>query len=366
MADALKDLYTPLLIEQVGRAIHRYHSEFDPLVFSKQVQNKHWPDMPLKSRMYHIVDMLKPNLPKDFNQASNILVSACQHFNGFEYMFFPGYFEKFGLNNLQTSLNALEKMTEFASAEFAIRPFIIQAPTETLARMQIWSLDTNEHLRRLASEGCRPRLPWAQALPSIKNDPSPILKILQSLKDDPSSYVQKSVANNLNDISKDHPNLTLDICRQWQGSSDASNWIIKHACRTLLKQSHAETLVLFGFEKPEHLSIADLKQDQAVAANGDFNFEFDIVSAKKQIGSLRIEYGIHFLRQNGNHNEKRFKIAEANYDEASKRIKKSYSFKPISTRRYYAGLQEFSLYLNGIEKYRGQFILQHSPTLLTK
>jgi 3-methyladenine DNA glycosylase AlkC len=88
----------------------------------------------------------------------------------------------------------------------------------------------NHDVRRLASEGCRPRLPWAMALPQFRKDPSPALPILEKLKNDESDYVRKSVANNLNEISKDHPQLVLDICERWYGQTANTDWLVKHAC----------------------------------------------------------------------------------------------------------------------------------------
>ena len=128
------------------------------------------------------------------------------------------HIEVYGLGYPEESLHALEQITRLVSAEFAVRPFILRDPDRTMEYFRRWSLDENATVRRLASEGCRPRLPWAVALPMFKKDPSPLLPILENLKDDASLYVRKSVANNLNDISKDHPDLVLELARVPRGA----------------------------------------------------------------------------------------------------------------------------------------------------
>ena len=148
-----------------------------------------------------------------------------------------------------------------------------------MSHMYNWAEDENFHLRRLASEGCRPRLPWAMSLPVFKKDPTPILKIMETLKDDPVEYVRMSVANNLNDISKDHPDVVLDICERWFGRSKNTDWIVKRACRTMLKAGNKRALLLFGFGDPDQLKVANLSFDRQTLAMGEelrFSFEIEL------------------------------------------------------------------------------------------
>ena len=166
--------------------------------------------------------------------------------DGLAYMFLPDYIEVYGIDDYETSVDALEFTTQFVSCEFAVRPFLIKYHEPMVAQMLAWSKHENHKVRRLASEGSRPRLPWAMAVPVLKKDISPILPILENLKADPSEYVRRSVANNLNDIAKDFPEVVLAIAARWTGISKETDAIIKHGSRTLLKQGHTEILAHYG------------------------------------------------------------------------------------------------------------------------
>ena len=172
---------------------------------SGYIFDNNWKDKALKQRMKHISASLHHYLPMQYSDAIQILMKSSSKFRGFQYMFFPGFVERYGLNQYETSIQALEHFTKHSSSEFAVRPFITKYNHKMMAQMEVWAESDNHPIRRLASEGCRPRLPWATALPEFKQDPAPILPILEKLKNDESEYVRRSVANNLNDISKDHP-----------------------------------------------------------------------------------------------------------------------------------------------------------------
>ncbi|MBC8080209.1 MAG: hypothetical protein H7X86_07675 [Gorillibacterium sp.] len=164
-------------------------------------------------------------------------------------MFFSDFVAIYGQEDAQWELSmlALERFTQRSSAEFAIRPFLLRNPGRVMGQMEIWSQHPNEHVRRLSSEGCRPRLPWGVSLPMFKRDPTPVLSILEHLKADPSLYVRKSVANNLNDIAKDHPGVVLETVRCWKGVDPKTDWIIRQGCRTLIRKADPEVLTLFGY-----------------------------------------------------------------------------------------------------------------------
>jgi 3-methyladenine DNA glycosylase AlkC len=155
---------------------------------------------------------------------------------GLVYIFLPDYIEQYGLEDFESSVKAIENVTRFVSCEFAVRPFILKYGGTMMKKMRTWSLHKSYHVRRLSSEGSRPRLPWAISIPELKKDPSPILPILENLKNDPSEWVRRSVANNLNDIAKDHPGLVIELARKWKGISRETDAIIKHGSRTLLKK----------------------------------------------------------------------------------------------------------------------------------
>jgi 3-methyladenine DNA glycosylase AlkC len=217
-----------------------------------------------------------------------------------------------------------------------------------MKQMLSWAISDNHHVRRLACEGCRPRLPWAIALPAFKKNPEPVLSLLKILMNDESEYVRRSVANNLNDISKDNPEIVLNWAQQWLGENKNTNWIIKHACRTLLKQGNQKALALFGFAKAEHIEISQFEVQANVALGENLPFSFLLKCQKAQLGKCRIEFAIHFVKANGSQTQKIFKISESDYADKEKQIKKYFSFKKISTRKYYAGKHQLSIIINGV------------------
>jgi 3-methyladenine DNA glycosylase AlkC len=278
-------------------------------------------------------------------------------FSGFEYMFFPTFVELYGLEKYEKSIEALEHFTKYSSSEFAVRPFIKKYKHKMMLQMYMWAKSQNHHVRRLASEGCRPRLPWAMALLEFKKDPSEILPILEELKDDKSKYVRKSVANNLNDISKDNPVILKEIAKKWLGSSKESSWIVKHACRTLLKQGNRDTMELFGFLKPDCIKISNFRVQKRVKIGESLNFSFELESKEKNLVKLRVEYVMGFVRKNGTISHKIFKISEFQNNHKVKLFVKSYSFKKITTRKYYVGTHTIDIVVNGYKMASEEFSL---------
>jgi len=267
-------------------------------------------------------------------------------------MYFPDFVEIYGQDeaNWDISIAALERYTPHCSSEFAVRPFIINHEERMMAQMYAWSKSDSYHVRRLSSEGCRPALPWAQALPKYKKDPTPILPILEQLKTDPDMYVCKSVANNLNDISKTHPDLVAKIAKDWYGTNELTNWIVKHGCRTLLKKGNSEVLAIFGFNNAEQIKAANFAIDKASVSIGDgFNFSFTI--ATKEATKVRLEYDIDFVKANGKQNRKIFQISEvALKANETKHYTKNHSFANLSTRKHYPGTHSITLIVNGAEQ----------------
>ena len=350
MAELLKNLYNKNLITNLSNEILKYYPAFKQQEFSRSVFNKHWKDKELKQRMRHIAECLHQHLPANYKKTINILKPVATQFNRFEYLFFQDFVECYGLDDFKTSISALEHFTQFASSEFAVRVFIIQDEKRMMKQMLIWAKSDNHHVRRLASEGCRPRLPWARALPCFKKNPQPVLKILQTLKNDESEYVRRSVANNLNDISKDNPEITLDLAQQWMEKNKNTNRLVKHACRTLLKQGNQQALKLFGFTEARHIKLSQFKVQASVNLGEKLAFSFLLKSKEIPLGKCRIEFSINFVKANGRRSKKIFKISEAEYTVKEKQIIKYFSFKKITTRKYYAGTHQLSIVINGVEQ----------------
>jgi len=263
--------------------------------------------------------------------------------------------ECYGLHDFATSMPALEHFTKYSSSEFAVRTFILQDEKRMMKQMLHWANSDNHHVRRLATEGCRPRLPWAISLPAFKNNPEPVLTILKTLMKDNSEYVRRSVANNLNDISKDNPETVLRWSEKWLGDTKETDWIIKHACRSLLKQGNTQALSLFGFSDSKHIKLGLFKVQPKVTLGEKLHFSFLLKSQRPQpghngIGKCRIEFAIDFMKANNKQSRKVFKISEGEYFEKEKQVSKVFSFKKISTRKYYAGKHRLTIIVNGVDQ----------------
>jgi len=358
MPEPLKNLFNDVLILSLAGSVSAVYAKFDAEGFQKSVIDRSWQQKELKQRLIHISKKLHDYLPGDYRRNIDILKLASLKFSGLEHMVFPGYVELFGMEDFETSMSALEFFTEKSSSEFAIRPFIKESPEKTMQQMEDWAASANHHVRRLASEGCRPRLPWAMALPHFKKDPRAVLKILDKLKNDESLYVRRSVANNLNDISKDNPDDVIQIAKQWLGDNPQTDWVVKHACRSLLRQGVPQVMEIFGFEEPGHISVSGFSVQETVAIGERLKFNFKLHTHRQKLGKLRVEYAIDFMKNNGNQKRKVFKISESENMDQEKTISRSHSFKPISTRKYYPGAHGISVVVNGHELIEYNFHLR--------
>ena len=347
MPEPLKHRFSIELVESIANDCHQYYPEFDRTLFIENVLLKDWQQLELKDRMHRIANILGVYLPTDYPKSIDILLQVAENYSGLAHMCFPDFVEQYGMNDFKTSMKALEQLTSGSSSEFAVRPFIVRYPRETMARMQLWAKSDDEHIRRLATEGCRPRLPWAMALPEFKKNPSEVLEVILCLIDDDSLYVRRSVANNLNDISKDNPELVIEIAAKYLGQSKPVDWVIKHACRGLLKQGQKQVLSMFGFTDSDHVLINNFSVDLQVNLGEKLNFEFELKATDKHLGKLRVEFIVDFMKANGKTAGKIFKICEGEYLADQKSITKYFSFKPISTRKYYVGGHRISIVVNG-------------------
>lgn len=347
MAEPLKNLYNEEMIVMLCRSLKSVYSRFDSKQFTVDIFDEEWKDRELKSRMNHISVTLQKYLPQDFEESIYFLKQVSSEFNGFEYMLFPGFVALYGLHKFEASMAALEHFTEYSSSEFAVRPFIISNPEQMMSQMECWAESKNHHVRRLASEGCRPRLPWAMALPLFKENPEPVLQVIRKLQNDESEYVRRSVANNLNDISKDHPEILMDLAEEWLGDNEERDKLVKHACRTLLKQGNGRVLQLFGFRKPAHIEISDFNVQDSVNIGANFEFSFHLSTPEESLGKLRIEYAIGFMKKNGKRSRKVFQISESNCLQQERKITKKHSLRLISTRNYYPGTHDLVVIVNG-------------------
>lgn len=313
----------------------------------------------LKQRVMFIIETLHAYLPADFTQTTDLLkqlprvwqqLDPEQKISNFAAWPVIDYASIYGLAHPQQSLDVLKTLTHLFSAEFAIRAFIIKHPDYCHSQFAQWIQDDSEHVRRLVSEGTRPRLPWGLQLKPFINDPSINIPLLNVLKNDPSLYVRRSVANHLNDISKDNPALLVDICQRWNvDASQDVQWIIKHATRSLVKAGHSEVLSLLGYKQKLQLSPAILHINKTQVQLGDyleFTVDFSSTSAKAQ--KLVIDFAIHFVKACGQQKAKVFKLKSLSLGaNQTCSIQKRHGIKVITTRQYYAGTHLLEILING-------------------
>ncbi len=364
MSEPLKHMYNVQFFERLCPVLNEVIPNFDERRFVYDVFDTTWPDLELKQRTRQITVALGRCLPSDYREAVELVICLSnllrkkEKQQSYPYIFLPDFIELFGLDHFSRSMKAIEECTKFVSAEFAIRPFIIRYPQKTMKRMLAWSKHPHPSVRRLSSEGCRPRLPWAMGLPAFKKDPSLILPILENLKCDPSEYVRRSVANNLNDIAKDHPDMALKIAKEWKGVSPVTEWIIKHGCRTLLKRGHESVLNLHGFNTNAKAFIKDFTLSKKVTIGDSLAFDFTFFHQETTATSFRLEYIIDYLTRSGKTSRKVFKITEHTFEPGTCiQFTRKQSFKDFTTRKHFAGKHYLRILSNGKELAGSEFLV---------
>lgn len=364
MAEPLKNVFSRRLIEPFTAEIKQVWSAFPIENFLQQVFHSDWETLELKQRIRHISHVLRANLPQDYPSAVALVTQTTARYiarhgekSTFEYLFLPDFVETWGLDHPEESIAAIELITQWSSAEFAVRPYLLRYPERMDAQMLRWSQHPSAMVRRLSSEGIRPRLPWGMGVPRLKKDPSPILPILENLKNDPAETVRRSVANNLNDIAKDHPELVLSMADRWLGQSAETDWIVRHACRGLLKKGNAEALAHFGFQKGvKGIEILNLVFSPEVSVGGRLDFSFLIQNLESDAAQIRLEYGIDYQTLSGKISSKVFKIKELNLNSGqSMNIARHQSFQDFTTRKHYAGPHKLRILVNGTEMIEAEF-----------
>jgi len=352
----LKDFINAELVAQIAGRIAAVHPPFAAAAFTAAVVAD-LDKLELKARHRLIAAKLREFLPADYPAALRILLAMLTRESdeprgkgaGLRLMAIPAFVEVYGVDFPRESLEAMPVITRVSSCEFAIRPFLVAHPQATLARLQLWTAHDDENLRRLASEGSRPRLPWAPPLRQFIADPSPTLSLLERLKDDPSLYVRRSAANHLNDISKDHPERVLERMAAWKkGASAERLWLISHALRTLVKRGDARALAILGYGEA-NVELLGLELEPALLQFGSqLEFSFELLNRGRAEANLMIDFVMRFRKANGKTAPKVFKLKQARLAAGETLlIKKKLAIKPLSTRRYYPGRQRLEIQVNG-------------------
>lgn len=346
MASLLKDVFNTAFLQQLATLCQHHSPAFDSQQFLQRTQGSDWDQLELKARVRRISQALNCSLNLAYEDAIAVLIPVSSHFSGLQGFVFADYVEVYGLDDPHTSFKALAHFTCFSTGEFAIRPFFQRHPELTLNQMKAWAGSDNLHLRRLASEGARPRLPWGMALKNFKKDPSPLVPILEQLKTDPQPYVQRSVANHLNDISKDHPELVLELAHHWFGQHKITDWIIKHALRGLLKQGHPRALSLFGLQQlPLQLQLKML--NTRVSAQQPLHFAIELAGPQQLEANLRLEYKIGYRKKSGQLNYKVFQLSNKAWTGQNLQFERRHTFIDLTTRKHYPGQHHLQIMLNG-------------------
>lgn len=353
-SNAFKHLFDAKLLKKIALEIAKHDDSFDVRAFQSVAQSL--APLEMKARVHVIRDALKAQLPADYTRAVALLVKTLKggELTGFAIWPFAEYIQTYGIDAPAVSLKALKVLTVYFTSEWAVRPFIVRDEHDTMAFLLECARDKNEHVRRWASEGSRPRLPWGQRLNSFIEDPAPVLPILDALKFDDALYVRKSVSNHINDISKDHPDVAMQLLARWQTEAkDADlpkiNWIIARALRTLIKAGHPEALALIGVRKAA-IEVGEVRiVKDAIALGAYLDFTVTVRSTANKPQKLVVDYVVHFMKSNGRTAPKVFKLKTITLPAKGEvTITKSHPVKRITTREYYAGTQGLQIQINGV------------------
>lgn len=363
MPEPFKNLFNPDMIKLMGVHLARASDQFDKADFIR-LATENLNALELKERSDQIRSALVTCLPSDFRAASAILINALHPDNdvdisnltmdhdgirGWATMPMADCVSDIGLADFDHAMDVLRELTKRGTSELAVRHFILEDPACAMEHMSAWARDSNYHVRRLASEGCRPRLPWAIRLPNFVKDPEPVIAVLEELKSDDKEYVRRSVANNLNDIAKDHPDRVAGIAADWmKDAGPERKKLVRHACRTLIKQGHQATLAALGYGNVE-ISIDRLDIKTPIVRYGmALEFEFDLRSLDANPQALIFDFVIHHVKANGETSPKVFKGKTFELPGSKTiTIARKHAMKPITTRVYYPGTHTLEIQVNG-------------------
>jgi 3-methyladenine DNA glycosylase AlkC len=304
----------------------------------------------LMERLRHVTESLHAALPLDFRPAVAVLRQLAPRLDSrFVTMVLSDFVAVYGTEDFEVSMDALRFFTTFGSSEFAIRHFLRRDLARTLSVMESWSRDENEHVRRLASEGSRPRLPWSFRIEPLIIDPALTASILANLRADSSLYVRKSVANHLNDITKDNPAWALECIRGWPLDNPRTAWIAGHALRGLIKKGSPDALAIVGAVTEAKVELSGLAVSPRSIRLGEvITLSFRLRSTSDTRQKLVVDYAVHYVRGGGRISRKVFKLKTLMLDPgASEVFRRRQSIRNLSTRAHHAGRHEVEVMVNG-------------------
>ncbi len=368
MAEQLKNRFGADVPMKIAEMIASVYQHFPKGVFIRDVLDGYAP-LELFPRGWKIARAMRHHLPEDYRKAVAILIKSIgpkldktEDYGMAPFFYLPHVFfvAEYGLNHFEESMRAQYELTQRFTAEFSIRPYLEKYPAATLSRLQDWAVDPSVHVRRLVSEGTRPRLPWAPRLRAFQADPRPVLALLEMLKDDPELYVRRSVANNLNDIGKDHPAVLVGVCKKWLiAATKERRWLIGHALRSAIKRGEAGALEVLGFEKTAGVVIRKVRIAPKRASMGkSVSIAFEVINTSSKRQSVLADFRVHFVKANGSTSPKVFKLKTLDLNpNQSELVGKTVSLVEMTTRRHYPGKHTVDVLLNGRVKPLGAFEL---------
>ena len=367
--EPFKNLINAGTVQRAGEHLQRAWPAFDRFTFERQAA--HGLDaLAFKARAMQLADALQATLPPRFAEAADVLEAALappialdaagepvalseaqseQGLAGWVVWSLGEFVARAGMTDVPRALACLHALTQRFSAEFAIRPFVRDHPAMVFDTLARWTQDPSAHVRRLVSEGARPRLPWGLRLQALVADPAPTLPLLRALQDDSSAYVRRSVANHLNDIAKDHPDLVARWVQTHRASaSKQTEALLRHASRSLIKQGHAPTLAAWGLQQGLR-GAATLTLSAAQArVGGELLLSATLHSTARQPQTLVVDYVVHHVRANGGSSPKVFKGWKLTLaPRETRQLDKRHSLRPVSTRTLYPGTHRIELSING-------------------
>ena len=366
MAEPLVNQFGAAVPKQIG-AMLSGAGKFDaPAFVATALEGYH--SLNLMQRAIKIADALQVHLPSDYAKAiKQLLASLEPSVKGagagtapFFYLPHTLFVARHGLDHFDLSMQAQYVLTQRFTAEFSIRPFIERHQRQTLVLLKEWARDDNPHIRRLVSEGTRPRLPWASRLRDFQKNPAPVLDLLELLKDDPELYVRRSVANNLNDIGKDHPDALVNTARRWMKDADDNRtWIIKHALRSAVKRAEPKALAALGFGARAKAVVSNVSiTPRRVRIGEKINLSFSLTNPTRRAQELLVDFRIHFIKASGAGRPKVFKLKQLSLAPGETvHLSKTVALHEMTTRKHYAGMHLVEVVLNGVAQPLGKFKL---------
>ena len=381
MAEPLKNLFGPEMVHRAARDLASAYPDFDVAGFTAEALDG-FEDLELTPRCHQIASAMASHLPDDRGRAIEIIIASLgpelencdpadaqptgdaeiddNAMSGFYYMPHGYFLAENGEGHFDQVMTANYEITKRATSEFSIRTPLRDHTTATLKHLKKWARDPNVHVRRLVSEGTRPRLPWSFQLKNFREDPTPVVELLEILKDDPIEYVRRSVANNLNDIAKDHPELVVDVARRWWSDGDTNRRrLIRHGLRTLIKAGDLGALDVLGFGPASPTTISQTRIDPAAVAIGEkVKIEVEVHNPSRKPAGALVDLRVHFVKANGTTSPKVFKGAELNLQAGETgMVRKSISVAQHSTRTHYPGEHLVEIMINGATEPAGSFTL---------